>query len=331
MTARKWLLFAGLIIVIVLLAGLVGVRIAAKTSSTNPQRLADGSTLLLKEMVLTNTNYNYAHNHKGLFLRLVEPILPNFLLQKLPASSGSFGFGSDGNTNIYIVTVTTRKANSSSSTVGRLRVIGDTTNVYDACWGASTLGMQNELVHGWKVRAFPRRSRRLSLDFLDVKADGSWSEAANFEIENPAYGKYPQWQPEPVPVTKTNEDLSVTLAEFTSGEKTPETHGFTTDSLASRSTGLLFKFEEDGQPSEDWRIQKVTISDATGNRWFPYLDLQAKRFSWASKGQVQFFGALWPAKTPGNWMWKRPGRLIFDHRTSIKSNYLCQSQDPSTS
>ena len=68
----------------------------SKDQFHQPATIGRRTTLLLKEMVLTHTNYNYAHNHKGLFLRLVEPILPNFVLQKLPPSSGSFGFGSDG-------------------------------------------------------------------------------------------------------------------------------------------------------------------------------------------------------------------------------------------
>jgi hypothetical protein len=59
---------------------------------------------------------------------------------------------------------------------------------------------------------------------------------------------------------------------------------------------MLLTCEQDGHPTDDWRVQKVIISDASGNKWFPYLDLETQRFTWAQGGQVVFFGALWPGE-----------------------------------
>ncbi len=67
-------------------------------------------------------------------------------------------------------------------------------------------------------------------------------------------------------------------------------------STAARKTHLLFTFQEDGRPTENWRLQKVTLSDATGNGWFPYLDLTKQEFNWAKGGQAEFLGALWPGE-----------------------------------
>jgi len=47
-------------------------------------------------------------------------------------------------------------------------------------------------------------------------------------------------------------------------------------------------------------VQKLTISDATGNRWSPFLDFVKQDFNWTSNGVVEFFGALWP----GEQAWK---------------------------
>jgi len=84
------------------------------------------------------------------------------------------------------------------------------------------------------------------------------------------------------------------LAEFRSGE--PMGRGKEDSSTAARNTHLLFTFREAGQPTEDWRLQKVTISDATGNEWSPYLDLTKQQFNWAKGGQAEFLGALWPGE-----------------------------------
>lgn len=75
---------------------------------------------------------------------------------------------------------------------------------------------------------------------------------------------------------------------------------------APRKTELQFTFAENGQPTEDWRVQKLTISDATGNNWFPYLDLVKQRHNWARGGQVEFLGALWP----GEQAWKLEVEIV---------------------
>src|SRR5207245_1200689 len=90
---------------------------------------------------------------------------------------------------------------------------------YDACWGANTLGMQGETIHGWQIRAFPRRSRTITLGFIARTSAGGWTNAADFSIPNPAFADYPQWTPEPWPATKSNGALAVTLRTFESGRR----------------------------------------------------------------------------------------------------------------
>src|SRR6185436_13822948 len=52
-----------------------------------------------------------------------------------------------------------------------------------------------------------------------------------------------------------------------------------------------------GEVSHEWRIKKLTISDATGNRWSPYLSFSGPdAWNWTTNGVVEFFGALWPSE-----------------------------------
>ncbi|HSU52997.1 MAG TPA: hypothetical protein VLT36_02930 [Candidatus Dormibacteraeota bacterium] len=174
------------------------------------------------------------------------------------------------------------------------------TNIFDACWGANTLGLPGETTHGWQVRAFPRRTRTIGLRFLSMLPDGEWTNVADFHIPNPAYAEYPQWQPVPLPNTQTDGNLEVTLREFQSGARMGRARGTGNAANAARKTRLVFSFAQHGQESKDWRAQKLTISDATGNNWFPYLDLLKQDFNWATNGTIEFFGALWT----GEQAWK---------------------------
>ena len=66
-------------------------------AARNVQTLADGSTLALKEVLLTATNYNYSYKSRGRVANLLAPILPDSILSKLPGSGGGgFGFGPNG-------------------------------------------------------------------------------------------------------------------------------------------------------------------------------------------------------------------------------------------
>src|SRR5436190_1755828 len=65
---------------------------------------------------------------------------------------------------------------------------------------------------------------------------------------------------------------------------------------ALHKTRLVFSFAEDGLPMNNWRVQKLTISDATGNRWSPYLESVNQNFDRATNGMAEFFGALWPGE-----------------------------------
>ncbi len=290
---------AALAAVALLVAAIAGKIVCAGRSDLGTlRRLPDGSTLKLDRAVFTATNFNYSYQSGGRLLRLIAPILPASLRGRFNLSGGSFGFGGDGNTNLLVATINrgTKAGTYFGSPLGRLQVLDELDDQYDACWGANTLAFQDETVHGWQIRAFPRRSRMITLRFLAKTPAGGWTNAADFRIRNPAFADYPQLTAEPWPATKNNGDLAVTLREFESGQRMTGRRGLGDDEAAARKTRLVFSFVENGQPSADWRVQKLTISDATGNRWSPYLDFVKQDFDWATNGTIEFFGALWPSE-----------------------------------
>jgi hypothetical protein len=260
------------------------------------RKLPDGSVLVLRQVVCVANSFTYNHQRGGPLVRLITPVLPNFIRTRFNLYGGTFGFGLDTNTNLIAITVN-RKSGAWSSEVQRLQVFDDQGDSFDACWGANTLGMPGETVHGWQVRALPRRNRKLGLRFLAGTPQGGWTNAAEFQIPNPLFASYPQWTPEPCPATKADGNLSVTLMEFQSGARMSGRRGEGDQAIAPRKTRLVFSFADDGKPSQDLRVQKLTISDATGNHWAPYLDFVNQDFNWATNGTVEFYGALWPGES----------------------------------
>ena len=128
-------------------------------------------------------------------MKLLRQIAPAWLRNKLGMSGGGFGFDLGTNKALVVITLNKLAASNTSSVVGRLRVYDHETNRYDARWGAHTLGMMGETIHGWQIQAFPRRSRRLHLEFLAMTPKGGWQSYAVFQIPNPAYDQYEQWTP----------------------------------------------------------------------------------------------------------------------------------------
>jgi hypothetical protein len=270
-------------------------------TTARTQRLPDGGTLRLLEVALTATNYNYAYRPGGRIVELLRPVLPPFILKRFNGGGG-FGFGIEGDTNLIAITLhrAAPAPPKSMTAIARLRISDDAGNIYDACWGAHTLGFMDETVNGWQIRAFPRRSPYLKLLFMTEFQDGTWATAGLFQIRNPLFREYPQWTPEGLPATKADGNVAATLDEFTSGETMSRRNGSGDEATRARKTRLLFSFAENGRPSDQWRVQKLTISDATGNHWSPYLNLLDQQFTWAWGGVVEVFGALWP----GEQAWK---------------------------
>lgn len=127
-------------------------------------------------------------------------------------------------------------------------------------WPASFRGKADEL-NGVALAAFDRRGKTIGLR-LYQRADNRWKRVAEFKVPNPAYGVFPTWTPEPLPITRTNGDLAVTLTGAAVGVFVP---GFAPDSWKVEQTRLGFRFAQNGQPTSAWEPVEYFLSDATGN------------------------------------------------------------------
>jgi hypothetical protein len=300
MSSRNKILIgtAALLLIVVLV---IVSLIRASSDIGTKRQLSDGSTLLLQQVTFTDQSFMYTHHGtgsdwKGKMMAHLNRLLPEKLQRW--QSMGSFGMGGNGETNLYVVTVNQGPSNGSwNSKINRLQIGDEQGDFYDACWGASTIGFPGETAHGWCPQAFPRRSKYLLLRLLAIANDGTWTNSAEFKAPNPAFRNLTQWIAEPWPITKTNGPLTITLTNFESGAKLKGNRGKGTADVAARLTRWNFDFMEDGAATKDWRIQKLTIRDATGNKWSPYLDLDGTAdFTWAKGGTVEMFGALWPGE-----------------------------------
>ncbi|MGN6386949.1 MAG: hypothetical protein ACTHMT_11995 [Verrucomicrobiota bacterium] len=288
---RKRIVWAGVFLLILLVSALGWILLVRSGSQNANQRVK------LVKIEVSAKQFNYTHKTLPPVLQMVSPLLPDFLLSRFRNGAGAgFGFGGDGHTNMYIVTQTGVRIGERRTLPRRLRISDEGGNVYDAAYGASTLGLMNEWVHGWNVRAFPRRSKNLKLEFLGLSdSKNAWEPVAQFTIGNPLFKEYPQWTPENLR-TKIQDGLEIALAEFKSGGvfQNREPSG---GDLRLRKTRLRFSIHEHGKETHDWAVQKVEVSDATGNNWAPYLDLiHTNALAWASDGEVEFYGALWPGE-----------------------------------
>ncbi|HEU4754092.1 MAG TPA: hypothetical protein VFU47_13360, partial [Armatimonadota bacterium] len=140
--------------------------------------------------------------------------------------------------------------------------------------------------HSVTLAAFPRRAKTVGLRLQ--RESGAPTPVVEFVIPNPARGPFPRWQPEPLPATRRAGGVEFTLAEFSTGVKTP--------SYPNRAdwTGVTLRCTRNGRPTRDWAENQIQLEDATGNR----LDFD----SWATEdtagGQRILFGAVQPLKGP---------------------------------
>jgi hypothetical protein len=128
-----------------------------------------------------------------------------------------------------------------------------------------------------EFEAIPRRSPTLQCTFYPFGANpNAPNPVFQATFANPAYGHFPQWQPEPMPTVKKDGDFEVRLDDFETGQQA----NAATILKPNGSWGLPFKRAFKGQEAltgfdvsiispprtnELWMLHNVEVSDATGN------------------------------------------------------------------
>jgi hypothetical protein len=79
-------------------------------------------------------------------------------------------------------------------------------------------------------------------------------------------GSFPKWTAEPLPATKEDDDVSVTLTKLVFGADTSDNRNQADpDDSVNKGVQATFKVSRNGKPVTNWQPVSIDTSDATGN------------------------------------------------------------------
>ena len=280
------MLFASLLVLIV--SSNDGVRVS---------ELPDGTRYRLALVTFTN-NYNYRLSSIPRWIEPFLPVIPDAVEKKfLNAGWSMVGLGGTVESNLMVV-IDISNSRGNATKPKRLRIRDDNGNSYDGNMVRGLLSNGEKMSAVYLASVTPNRSKKLYFEPLVVQADGTWTNMGPFTIVNPKHQDYPQWSPEATTQKRVADNLTATLIRFESGPGSPSvTESAPISEVSPRSTLLEFDYAESEKPTDDFRLHKVTISDATGNKWSPFLDpITPSSSRWAKNGATEFLGGLWPGE-----------------------------------
>jgi hypothetical protein len=121
-------------------------------------------------------------------------------------------------------------------------------------------------VIGIEFNAFPRRQGKFLLGVQEQSNSGQEMADQKFSISNPARGSFTEWTAEPLPDTKEDDDLSVTLTKLVFGADTTYNRDQdNADDPVNKGVQATFNVSRNGRPVTNWQPVSVETSDATGN------------------------------------------------------------------
>lgn len=163
--------------------------------------------------------------------------------------------------------------------------------------------------------SFPRRQGSFILRVQEyVQNEGQVMNEKHFVIANPARGPFAKWQPETLPVTKTDDDFSVTLTKLVAGADLPyHSSQEDADDAVNKGVAATFTVQRNGSPVANWQLVSVESSDATGN----HANSGGVQNTWQDgNDSVTYQAGLWPDEPA----WKI--RMGFSQQADFASNEL---------
>jgi hypothetical protein len=140
--------------------------------------------------------------------------------------------------------------------------------------------------------AFPRRQGKFYVRAQEQGNGGQELSDQKFVIRNPAHGSLTKWTPEPLPATKEDDDVAVTLTKLAAGMPSPFTRNdIDADDAAAKSVQAIFHVERNGKPVTNWQPVSVETTDATGN----HVNGGIQQNNWQDNNDtVTYQYGLWP-------------------------------------
>ena len=123
----------------------------------------------------------------------------------------------------------------------------------------------NDIV-GIEFSAFPHRQGKFLVGVQEQGNGGQEMSDKKFIISNPARGSSMKWAAEPLPATREDDDLSVTLTKLAVGADMPyQRNQDTPDDPVNKGVHAEFQVQRNGKPVSNWQPVSVETTDATGN------------------------------------------------------------------
>jgi hypothetical protein len=172
--------------------------------------------------------------------------------------------------------------------------------------------------------AFPRRQGKLYLRVQENDSGGQETADEKFVISNPADDKsYPKWTPEPLPATKQDDDLSVTLTKLVAGADMPyQRNQDDPDDAMNKGAQVAYRIARGGKPVTNWQPVSVEISDATENRTAINYGPNGNQSQWhGDEATLTLQNGLWPDEPA----WKL--RMEFTQNSDFSSDEQWTAQN----
>ena len=247
--------------------------------------LPDGRQMTINA-VTWGTEHRYVH---GLpWARVLSPVVPN--RWKLRLGIRALAHKTDQPTVMVWAHWRCSRTNSPATYAAVVDTHG--TESMSTHFQSSAFFKRTEAITGWNFSNYPRRQRVFGLRLYSALNNPS-ARLADVPIVNPSRSRAPGFEPLPLPLTKTNDDIEVTLTEFTVGGAMPKRWRLPYWSPAPWNTAA-FRIAEKGKVSPNWRMVAFAVSDAAGNYSNCRLDSRT-----VEPGLIRsrFNDVLWPEET----------------------------------
>jgi hypothetical protein len=131
----------------------------------------------------------------------------------------------------------------------------------------SSNGQQASQVVAVQFGAFPRRQGKFIVRVQEQGSMGQEISDQKFVVRNPAHKSFPALTAESLPVTKSDDDFSVTMTKLVSGAVMPyQRDQDDADDPLNLGVQATFHAERNGNVVTNWEPVSVETSDATGNK-----------------------------------------------------------------
>jgi hypothetical protein len=144
--------------------------------------------------------------------------------------------------------------------------------------------------------AFPRRQGKLHVRVQEQGNGGQELSEQKFVVSNPARNSFPKWTAEPLPSSKEDGDLSVTLTKLVVGADMPyQRNQDNPDDAMNKGVQVAFHVERAGKRVANWQPTSVETTDATGNRAVVNYGSGGNQVQWnGDEGTFTYQYGLWP-------------------------------------